>query len=192
MARGNEEKKGHPVRNTAIAAALVAMLIGGGRLGAGLGKSVGESMFLNQGKEPENTGTAQTETVQQEQPSPETAETPDDGVLEIVVREDAVLYEGEQTDLAGLEAALLVFLLTVMVLAFYDFVANTFFDFAGNIGNASWNDVWKAFISNLPDYIETAVSKIPIVFILEMIAREYQVYVYNRKTAHPEAETDHA
>ncbi len=107
MARGNEEKKGHPVRNTAIAAALVAMLIGGGRLGAGLGKSVGESMFLNQGKEPENTGTAQTETVQQEQPSPETAETPDDGVLEIVVREDAVLYEGEQTDLAGLEAALL-------------------------------------------------------------------------------------
>lgn len=86
--------------------------------------------------------------------------------------------------LYALEAALLVFLLKVMVLAFYDFV--------GNIGNASWNDVWKAFISNLPDYIETAVSKIPIVFILEMIAREYQVYVYNRKTAHPEAETDHA
>ncbi|MBP0989335.1 MAG: hypothetical protein J6S92_13815 [Oscillospiraceae bacterium] len=94
--------------------------------------------------------------------------------------------------LYALEAALLVFLLVSLKIAsitFYDCIGN-FFDKYEPL-----RETLRVFIRNLsyylPDYIGTDAPKIPIVFILEILVREFQVYVYNRKTAHPEAETDH-
>ena len=110
MAQEKSERKGHPVRNTAVAAAVLALLLGGGRYGLGLGRGGGEGVLPGEGEGvlPE---TAQTETLE----SPEAAEEPepadetpaDDGVLEITVRESTLLYEGVETDLAGLSEALL-------------------------------------------------------------------------------------
>ena len=103
------DKKGHPVCNTAIAAAALALLLGGGRYGLGIGRGGGDGVLPQEGDSvlPE---TAQTETVQTEPEQavePEAEKPADDGVLEITVREDKLLYEGEETDLAALRDALL-------------------------------------------------------------------------------------
>ena len=109
-----KRKKSHTGRNVTITALLLAALLGGGHYGLGIGKGGGGEGLL-----PESGNSTQSETAQSQQAeesqAPETQETAaeeaaapeDDGVLSIVVREDKLLYEGEETDLAALEQALL-------------------------------------------------------------------------------------
>lgn len=104
MARENGKKRSHAGRNTAVAAVILAALLGG-HYGLGIGRG-GEGL-LTQSGESAQTQTAETQTVQAE-PTPETEIAPtDDGRLEIVVREDQILYEGDAVDLTALEEALL-------------------------------------------------------------------------------------
>ena len=117
MANERQSKRGHPVRNTGIAAVLLALLLGGGRYGFGIGR--GGEGFLTQTGNSTKPETASQTTQSQPAAKPETQETApettpeapseetDDGVLEILVREDRIYYEGEELDLAGLEEALL-------------------------------------------------------------------------------------
>ena len=122
MARERNQKKSHTGRNVTITALLLAALLGGGRYGLGIGKGGGGEGLL-----PETGNSTQSETAQtQEAEAPEARETQevreqeepespaeepageaDDGVLSIVVKEDKLFYEGEETDLAALEQALL-------------------------------------------------------------------------------------
>ena len=80
--------------------------------------------------------------------------------------------------LYALEAALLICIPTFLFCGTYDLI--------GNFGNEPWRDSVQTFLSKLPgylpDYLKDAVRIIPIFFVLELIAREYQVYVYNRKS----------
>ena len=104
MAEERNNKRGHGVRNTAIAGAALLLLLGGGRYGLGIGRGGGEGVLPQEGDSvlPE---TAQSETVEATA-APEAAPG-DDGVLEITVREDKLYYEGEAVDLAALRDALL-------------------------------------------------------------------------------------
>ena len=104
MANERNNKRGHGVRNTAIAGAALLLLLGGGRYGLGIGRGGGEGVLPQEGDSvlPE---TAQTETVEATA-APEEAPG-DDGVLEITVREDKLYYEGEAVDLTALRDALL-------------------------------------------------------------------------------------
>ena len=105
MANERNNKRGHGVRNTAIAGAALLLLLGGGRYGLGIGRGGGEGALPQEGNSvlPE---TAQVETAETTAAPEETAPG-DDGVLEITVREDALYYEGEALDLAALRDALL-------------------------------------------------------------------------------------
>ena len=112
------KKKSHTGRNVTITALLLAALLGGGRYGLGIGKGGGGEGLL-----PESGNSTQSQTAQTEQAEPEAPETADapeqepevtepgetaaDAVLEIAVKEDKLFYEGEETDLAALEQALL-------------------------------------------------------------------------------------
>lgn len=104
MANERNNKRGHGVRNTAIAGAALLLLLGGGRYGLGIGRGGGEGVLPQEGDSvlPE---TAQTETVEATA-APEEAPG-DDGVLEITVREDKLYYEGKAVDLTALRDALL-------------------------------------------------------------------------------------
>lgn len=104
MANERNNKRGHGVRNTAIAGAALLLLLGGGRYGLGIGRGGGEGVLPQEGDSvlPE---TAQTETVEATA-APEEAPG-DDGVLEITVREDKLYYESEAVDLTALRDALL-------------------------------------------------------------------------------------
>ena len=104
MANERNKKRGHGVRNTAIAGAALLLLLGGGRYGLGIGRGGGEGVLPQEGDSvlPE---TAQTETGEATA-APEEAPG-DDGVLEITVREDKLYYEGEAVDLTALRDALL-------------------------------------------------------------------------------------
>ena len=104
MANERNNKRGHGVRNTAIAGAALLLLLGGGRYGLGIGRGGGEGVLPQEGNSvlPE---TAQTETVEATA-APEEAPG-DDGVLEITVREDKLYYESEAVDLTALRDALL-------------------------------------------------------------------------------------
>lgn len=104
MANERNNKRGHGVRNTAIAGAALLLLLGGGRYGLGIGRGGGEGVLPQEGDSvlPE---TVQTETVEATA-APEEAPG-DDGVLEITVREDKLYYESEAVDLTALRDALL-------------------------------------------------------------------------------------
>jgi biopolymer transport protein ExbD len=111
-----KSKKSHTGRNVTITALLLAALLGGGHYGLGIGKGGGGEGLL-----PESGNSTQSETAQtqqaEESAAPQEAQEPespaeeapeaDDGVLSIVVKEDKILYEGEETELAALEQALL-------------------------------------------------------------------------------------
>lgn len=109
-----KSKKSHTGRNVTITALLLAALLGGGHYGLGIGKGGGGEGLLPESGNSTQSETAQTQQAEESQ-APETQETAaeeaaapeDDGVLSIVVREDKLLYEGEETDLAALEQALL-------------------------------------------------------------------------------------
>ena len=85
MANERNNKRGHGVRNTAIAGAALLLLLGGGRHGLGIGRGGGEGVLPQEGDSvlPE---TAQTETVEATA-APEAAPG-DDGVPAINVREE--------------------------------------------------------------------------------------------------------
>ena len=101
-----KNNRSHTGRNVAIGAAVLALLLGGGRYGLGLGQSGGDGMLPQEGDStrPEQS---QTQAAEVTAAPEETAAPAADGVLEIVVREDKLIYEGETTDLAGLRDALL-------------------------------------------------------------------------------------
>ena len=91
-------------------------------------------------------------------------------------------------------------LLTIPLLLLFDAA----YVFIGNFGcYQTWEETLTQFMSGmrhtLAYYIGTAAEKIPAVWIAELIIREFQVYVYNRKQAHtdaaennPNAQTDPA
>ena len=115
------KKKSHTGRNVTITALLLAALLGGGRYGLGIGKGGGGEGLLPESGNSTQSQTAQTAQTEQAEPeAPETADAPEqepevtepgetaaDAVLEIAVKEDKLFYEGEETDLAALEQALL-------------------------------------------------------------------------------------
>ena len=114
-------KKSHTGRNVTITALLLAALLGGGHYGLGIGRGGGGEGLLPESGNSTQSQTAQTAQTEQAEPeAPETADAPEqepeaeepgapanDGVLEIAVKEDKLFYEGEETDLAALEQALL-------------------------------------------------------------------------------------
>lgn len=86
--------------------------------------------------------------------------------------------------LCAAEAALLTIPLFLLFDAAYVFI--------GNFGcYQTWEETLTQFMSGirhtLAYYIGAAAEKIPAVWIAELIIREFQVYVYNRKYAHPDA-----
>ena len=105
MAGEERKKRSHTGRNVAGGAAVVvllAALLGGGRLGFGKG---GDSGVLPETGNSTQSESAQAAQAEASQAPEETPQAP--GELEIVVRENTILYRGEETDLAGLEEALL-------------------------------------------------------------------------------------
>ena len=91
-------------------------------------------------------------------------------------------------------------LLTIPLLLLFDAA----YVFIGNFGcYQTWEETLTQFMSGmrhtLAYYIGAAAEKIPAVWIAELIVREFQVYVYNRKQAHtdtaennPDAQPDPA
>ena len=105
MAQDKSGKRSHTGRNVTISALLLAALLGGGHYGLGIGRGSGEGLLPETGNSAQS-GTAVVET-QAPAETQEPAEARDDGVLSIVVKEDKLIYEGTETDLAALEQALL-------------------------------------------------------------------------------------
>jgi len=100
MAEEQKKKKGHPVRNTAVAAVLIAALLGGGHYGLGIGRGDGQWLL------PSLTGQdAQQAAEPQPQQNEQTGTA--DGALSIVVQESKILYGGREVGLSELEEALL-------------------------------------------------------------------------------------
>lgn len=112
----NAKRSRHTGGKVAGGAVLLALLLAGGHFGLGIGREgggllTGENMqnaaeTVAQGVESaKETLTEAAETVQevvQEAVTPQ-----DDGVLSITVKEDKLLYEGQEVTLAQLEEALL-------------------------------------------------------------------------------------
>ncbi len=105
MAQENGKRSRHTGRNATIFALLLAALLGG-RYGLGLGGRGGEGMLPETGNSAQSQA-ASAESTQAPSGTQESEEAGDDGVLSIVVKEDKLIYEGEETDLAALEQALL-------------------------------------------------------------------------------------
>lgn len=82
-------------------------------------------------------------------------------------------------------------LLTIPLLLLFDAA----YVFMGCFGYGTWKETLTQFMSGmrhtLAYYIGAAAEKIPAVWIAELIIREFQVYVYNRKYAHPDAAARH-
>ena len=116
QAKRNAKRSRHTGGKVAGGAVLLALLLAGGHFGLGIGREgggllTGENMqnaaeTVAQGVESaKETLTEAAETVQevvQEAVTPQ-----DDGVLSITVKEDKLLYEGQEVTLAQLEEALL-------------------------------------------------------------------------------------
>ena len=97
-----EEKKRHGGRTATIAAAAAALLLAGGGMrsnGFGLLPNEGDSVL------PEEGTTTVQEVVDRRDPQPEAQA--EDYVLTVTVREDKLLFEGEEVSPEELEEALL-------------------------------------------------------------------------------------
>ena len=97
-----EEKKRHGGRTVTVAAAAAVLLLAGGGMrsnGFGLLPEKGDSVL------PEEGTTTVQEVVDRRDPQPETEA--DDYVLTVTVREDKLLFQGEEVSPEELEEALL-------------------------------------------------------------------------------------
>ena len=107
--RENEKKKkGHTGSKLAGAAVLLALLGGGGYFGLGIGNEGGG--FLNP-TQPKSDPSAYATTAE-EVTTPASTETEpyteeEEGVITLTVKEDKILYRGEEMGLKELEEALL-------------------------------------------------------------------------------------
>ena len=113
-----EENKRSPKRNNhtggkvTAGAVVLALLLAGGHFGLGIGREDGG--LLTSGRLQDAVETVSQVVQSTQQTVPETAQPvqeivvpQDDGVLSIVVREDKLLYEGQEVTLAQLEENLL-------------------------------------------------------------------------------------
>lgn len=108
----SRKRKRHTGRKVAGGTVLLALLLAGGHFGLGIGREDGG--LLTSGRlqgaveavlqTAESTPEAVPETAQ---PVQQIVVPQDDGVLSIVVREDKLLYEGQEVTLAQLEEGLL-------------------------------------------------------------------------------------
>ena len=102
-----EENKRSPKRNrhtggkVTAGAVILALLLAGGHFGLGIGRE-GGGLLTGQALE---TAQETVETVQEK--VQEVAAPQDDGVLTVTVKEDKLLYEGQEVTLAQLEENLL-------------------------------------------------------------------------------------
>ena len=83
------------------AAVIIAALLAGGHFGLGIGRGEGGALLPQQKAPAAQTAVEQQETV------PAEVAPGEDGVLQITVREDGILYEGRAVTLEELENALL-------------------------------------------------------------------------------------
>lgn len=113
-----EEQKRSPKRNrhtgskVTAGAVLLALLLAGGHFGLGIGREGGGLLtgdsLENAQEAVQNAQQTVTETAEKAQETLSEALAPqDDGVLTITVREDKLLYEGEDVTLTQLEENLL-------------------------------------------------------------------------------------
>jgi len=117
-----ESKKRSPKRNrhtggkVAGGAVLLALLLAGGHFGLGIGREGGglltaervQNATQTMAENLESAKETLAETAEQVQETVTEIVVPrDDGVLTITVREDKLLYEGEETTLSALEQSLL-------------------------------------------------------------------------------------
>ena len=100
----HEEKKRHSGRTLTVAAAAAVLLLAGGGMrsnGFGLLPNEGDSVL------PEEGTTTVQEVVDRRDPQPEAQAEAEDYVLTVTVREDKLLFEGEEVSPEELEEALL-------------------------------------------------------------------------------------
>ena len=119
----NSKGRRHTGGKVTIGAAILALLLAGGHFGLGIGRE-GGGLLTGQALEAAGNTAAETvesaketvaetaekakETVTETAEKVEEAVAPqDDGVLTITVREDKLLYEGQEVDLVQLEERLL-------------------------------------------------------------------------------------
>ena len=108
----SRKRKRHTGRKVAGGTVLLALLLAGGHFGLGIGREDGG--LLTSGRLQDAVETVSQVVQSTQQTVPETAQPvqeivvpQDDGVLSIVVREDKLLYEGQEVTLAQLEEDLL-------------------------------------------------------------------------------------
>ena len=108
----SRKRKRHTGRKVAGGTVLLALLLAGGHFGLGIGREDGG--LLTSGRLQDAVETVSQVVQSTQQTVPETAQPvqeivvpQDDGVLSIVVREDKLLYEGQEVTLAQLEENLL-------------------------------------------------------------------------------------
>ena len=112
----NPKRNRHTGGKVTAGAVVLALLLAGGHFGLGIGRE-GGGLLTGQALETATETVAQTaekvqekaeETVETIQEKVEEAVAPqDDGVLTVTVREDKLLYEGNEVTLAQLEESLL-------------------------------------------------------------------------------------
>ena len=108
----SRKRKRHTGRKVAGGTVLLALLLAGGHFGLGIGREDGGLLTSGrlQGAVEAVLQTAEStpeEVPETAQPVQEIVVPQDDGVLSIVVREDKLLYEGQEVTLAQLEEGLL-------------------------------------------------------------------------------------
>ena len=112
----SRKRRRHTGRKVAGGAVLIALLLAGGHFGLGIGREgggllTGQALETAQEKAAETVEQVQekaqeaVETVQEK--VQEVAAPQDDGVLTVTVKEDKLLYEGQEVTLAQLEENLL-------------------------------------------------------------------------------------
>ena len=108
----SRKRRRHTGRKVAGGAVLITLLLAGGHFGLGIGREDGG--LLTSGRLQDAVETVSQVVQSTQETVPETAQPvqqivvpQDDGVLSIVVREDKLLYEGQEVTLAQLEEDLL-------------------------------------------------------------------------------------
>ena len=107
---GDNKKSAHTGRKAAGTVAILALLMGGGYFGLGVGNPQGG--WLNPApavtqESPQTTGAPATTQAPVQTTAPVESTTADDGILRITVKESGILYRGQSMSLAELEQALL-------------------------------------------------------------------------------------